>query len=69
VWQLTAAGHAHFLDAHAELMAQFLRNFRSELGEEALDRLVAARERETRAHYTRGRASAGRNRHAARAGQ
>jgi predicted ArsR family transcriptional regulator len=52
VWRLTQAGHARFPDAHAELTVQLLRTVRTELGEEALDRLIAARERETRANYT-----------------
>jgi predicted ArsR family transcriptional regulator len=51
VWSLTERGHARFPDAHAELMAQLLRSIRSELGEEALDRLIAARAAETRTAY------------------
>ncbi len=51
VWHLTAAGHALFPDGHAELTLQLIENVRSELGEEALDRLIAARERETRKQY------------------
>src|SRR4051812_38457895 len=43
VWCLTARGNARFPDAHAELTAQLLRAVRSELGEAALDRLIAAR--------------------------
>jgi predicted ArsR family transcriptional regulator len=52
VWGLTEKGNARFPDTHAELMAQFLRTIRSELGEEALDRLIAARAAETLANYT-----------------
>jgi predicted ArsR family transcriptional regulator len=51
VWRLTPAGHARFPDAHAELTVQLIRSIRTELGEEALDRLISARERETRANY------------------
>ncbi len=51
VWRLTAAANARFPDAHAELTAQLLRSIRSELGEGALDRLIAVREQETRANY------------------
>jgi predicted ArsR family transcriptional regulator len=52
VWGLTEKGNARFPDTHAELMAQFLRTIRSELGEQALDRLIAARATETLANYT-----------------
>jgi len=51
VWRLTSAGHARFPDAHAELTVQLLNNIRSELGDAALERLIAAREKETRATY------------------
>ena len=52
VWALTDKGHALFPDAHAELTVQLLRAVRSELGEKALDRLIAARAAETAAAYT-----------------
>jgi predicted ArsR family transcriptional regulator len=58
VWRLTPAGHARFPDAHAELTVQLIRSIRTELGEEALDRLISARERETRANYNEAIASA-----------
>jgi len=51
VWQLTPAGHARFPDAHADLTVQLIRSIRTELGEEALDRLIGAREKETQAAY------------------
>lgn len=51
VWHLTSAGHARFPDAHAELTVQLLGTIRTELGEEALDRLISVRERATRAAY------------------
>jgi predicted ArsR family transcriptional regulator len=51
VWRLTDAGHARFPDTHAELTVSLLRAIRSELGEAALDRLIAARAQEARANY------------------
>jgi predicted ArsR family transcriptional regulator len=51
VWRLTPQGHARFPDAHAELTVQLLNNIRTELGEEALERLITAREKETKANY------------------
>ena len=58
VWSLTAAGHARFPDAHAELTVQLLGTIRSELGEPALDRLIAARASEARAGYAAALAGA-----------
>lgn len=51
LWSLTPAGDARFPDAHAELLAQMLRAVRTELGEEALERLIAVREAETKLTY------------------
>ncbi len=51
VWSLTAAGHARFPDAHAELTVQLLEHVRGVLGEEALDKLIAAREADARRSY------------------
>jgi predicted ArsR family transcriptional regulator len=51
VWCLTEKGNARFPDAHAELTVHLLRSIRSELGEEALDRLIAARAAESLANY------------------
>jgi predicted ArsR family transcriptional regulator len=51
VWALTEKGNARFPDAHAELTVQLLRAVESELGEEALDRLIAARAAESLATY------------------
>jgi len=51
LWRLTPAGDARFPDAHAALMAQMLRAVRTELGEEALERLIAAREADAKAAY------------------
>jgi predicted ArsR family transcriptional regulator len=52
VWGLTDKGHARFPDTHAELTVQLLQAIRSQLGEEALDRLIAARAAESLAGYT-----------------
>lgn len=51
-WGLTALGHAEFPDTHAELTVQLLRTIRQTLGEAAIDRLIAARENETRENYS-----------------
>lgn len=50
-WGLTASGHAEFPDTHAELTVQLLRTIRQTLGDTAVDRIIAAREEETRAGY------------------
>jgi predicted ArsR family transcriptional regulator len=50
-WRLTEAGHERFPDTHAELTVSLLRNIRELLGADALERLIAARENETRAAY------------------
>jgi predicted ArsR family transcriptional regulator len=50
-WRLTEAGHRRFPDTHAELAARLITSVRDSLGEEALARLVAAREAETLALY------------------
>lgn len=52
-WQLTEAGNYQFPDAHAELTVQLLRTIQTELGDAAMDSIIAARERETRANYLR----------------
>jgi predicted ArsR family transcriptional regulator len=51
VWRLTDKGHARFPDTHAELTVHLLGAIRSELGEAALDRLIAARAAESLAAY------------------
>src|SRR5262245_56326210 len=51
VWALTAAGNARFPDAHGELTAQLIGTIRTQLGEEALDRLIDARAAESKAAY------------------
>jgi len=50
-WQLSAAGHARFPDSHAELTLQLIAAVRAELGEAALDRVIATRATATAAHY------------------
>jgi predicted ArsR family transcriptional regulator len=51
IWNLTAAGHERFPDTHADLTVQLISTIRDVLGEEALDRLITAREKETLANY------------------
>ena len=51
MWGLTAAGNARFPDAHAELTAQLIRSIRTQLGESALDRLIASRSAESKTAY------------------
>jgi predicted ArsR family transcriptional regulator len=50
-WQLTAKGHAHFPDAHADLTVQLLQLIRMSLGESALDQLITSRESQTLDNY------------------
>lgn len=50
-WQLTSQGHARFPDAHADLTVQLLALIRTELGDEALDKLISSREALTRNAY------------------
>lgn len=50
-WQLTAKGHAHFPDAHADLTVQLLQLIRTSLGESALDQLITSRESQTLDSY------------------
>jgi predicted ArsR family transcriptional regulator len=51
LWSLTETGHARFPDTHAELTAQLIGVIRSELGEEALERVIAARAAQTAPAY------------------
>lgn len=50
-WALTAAGHARFPDAHAQLTVQLLATVREVFGEQGLDRLIATREQAARTAY------------------
>lgn len=60
-WHLTGRGHARFPDTHAELTVSLLRNMREVLGKEALDRVISAREDETRVAYRAALADADAN--------
>lgn len=51
IWSLTAAGHAQFPDAHAELTLSLIKSVRQILGEEALEQLILARENDMREAY------------------
>ena len=50
-WQLTAAGHARFPDAHADLTVQLLQLIRTSLGDSALEQLITSRESQTLENY------------------
>jgi predicted ArsR family transcriptional regulator len=51
MWTLTSAGHARFPDRHGDLAVQLIRHAAATLGGDAVDQLIAARERELQAHY------------------
>ncbi|NLS01546.1 transcriptional regulator [Rhizobium sp. P38BS-XIX] len=51
VWHLTPASRSHFPDAHADLTLGLIKGIRDLLGEDALDRVIGARETETRKLY------------------
>lgn len=51
VWSLTALGNAQFPDGHADMAVGLILGIRQELGEAALDRLIASRETQTLARY------------------
>lgn len=50
-WALTAAAQARFPDTHAALTVQLLDIVRSQLGDAALDTIIATREADTRHAY------------------
>lgn len=50
-WVLTAAGHAHFPDRHAELTRSLITTVREVFGEAGLARLIAQRESASRSAY------------------
>ncbi|MEA9393215.1 metalloregulator ArsR/SmtB family transcription factor [Acerihabitans sp. TG2] len=58
MWCLTAAGHAHFPDTHADLTVQLLRMIRNTFGESGIDKLIVQREEEIRQHYQQQMADA-----------
>jgi predicted ArsR family transcriptional regulator len=51
IWNLTAAGNGRFPDAHADLTVRLISAIRSGLGEDALERLISAREKEVLPNY------------------
>ena len=51
LWTLSDAGEARFPDAHAELTVRLIEAVRSELGDDALERIIVARERDARRLY------------------
>jgi len=52
VWELTPAANRRFPDSHPELTAQLIATIRNELGEKALERVIAARGEELVRNYT-----------------
>jgi predicted ArsR family transcriptional regulator len=52
-WWLTEKGHGRFPDTHAQLTVGLIEAVRTELGDAALDRLIARRERDTLDTYRR----------------
>jgi predicted ArsR family transcriptional regulator len=50
-WRLSEAGHARFPDGHADLASRLILSVRDTLGDDALVRLVEARQGETLALY------------------
>ena len=50
-WNLTAAGHARFPDAHAQVTVELLEAVREEFGPDGLDRLIRRREDASRTLY------------------
>lgn len=50
-WHLSEFGQARFPDTHAALTVEILRSVSDELGEDALDRIILAREAATQARY------------------
>jgi predicted ArsR family transcriptional regulator len=58
-WHLTEAGHARFPDRHADLTLQMINQVRALFGEEGMDKLIAAREKESEAQYAAAASEAG----------
>ncbi len=50
-WQLTGAGHRSFPDGHADMALALIDAIGAELGPDALETVIAARERKTEALY------------------
>lgn len=53
IWALTPQGHGRFPDRHGDLTVQLLRHVAEQLGPQALDTLITAREHDTEATYRR----------------
>lgn len=51
VWALSEAGHAQFPDSHASLTVDLIQAIGSALGSDALERVIAEREKATRRLY------------------
>ncbi|MBL3658502.1 helix-turn-helix transcriptional regulator [Fulvivirga sediminis] len=51
IYDITAQGSALFPDTHADLTTQLLQTIKEELGDEALKKLIAAREKDFSAKY------------------
>jgi predicted ArsR family transcriptional regulator len=51
LWSLTTLGHARFPDGHADMVTGLIAGIRREFGDDALDRLISAREAETFTRY------------------
>jgi predicted ArsR family transcriptional regulator len=51
LWSLTAAGHARFPDAHAQLAVDLIASVRALFGDAGVDKLVDARREENRRNY------------------
>lgn len=50
-WHLTTLGNKRFPDSHAELTVKILTTIRRELGEDAISKIITARENEARRDY------------------
>ncbi len=50
-WRLSEAGHGRFPDSHAQLTLDLLNAMRGEFGDDGIDRLIGARERQMLAAY------------------
>jgi len=51
IWSLSTQGHGRFPDSHADLTVELLGAVRDVFGDDGLDRLIAARERDTVTSY------------------
>ncbi|WP_317204927.1 metalloregulator ArsR/SmtB family transcription factor [Janthinobacterium sp.] len=58
-WSLTEKGHARFPDRHADLTLQLIVQVQALFGAAGLERLIAARERGSEAHYRASLGAAG----------